>query len=224
MASIQRLKSPLTGEISYRVQIRVKGKPTLSETFPKKDEAKHWANSTETAIREGKHFPHLKAAKTTFAALVARYDDSVLKDANEKLQLNQRKQLQWFNERFVGLSLAEITPDKIAEARDALLAEKFARGKPRKDEKSGETIPPATYSRAPATVNKCLRVLGRVFNLAVREWRLLDRNPAADISKKKEPQGRTRFLTDEERTKLLEACAVSDWKPLHTLVLLALST
>ena len=33
MASIQKIKSPLTGEISYRVQVRVKGRPSESETF-----------------------------------------------------------------------------------------------------------------------------------------------------------------------------------------------
>lgn len=76
MASIQRIRSPLTGRVSYRVQIRVKGRPALFETFPKKDEAKRWADATETAIREGRHFPHLKAMRTTFAALVARHGEA----------------------------------------------------------------------------------------------------------------------------------------------------
>jgi len=39
MASIQRIKSELTGGISYRVQVRVKGRPALSETFPNLKEA-----------------------------------------------------------------------------------------------------------------------------------------------------------------------------------------
>ena len=58
MASIQRIKSPLTGEISYRAQVRVKGRASESATFPNLKEAKIWAGSIETAIREGKHFPH----------------------------------------------------------------------------------------------------------------------------------------------------------------------
>lgn len=33
-----------------------------------------------------------------------------------------------------------------------------------------------------------------------------------------------RFLTDEERDSLLKACADCDWQPLHTPVLLAIST
>lgn len=58
----------------------------------------------------------------------------------------------------------------------------------------------------------------------MKERRLLDRNPVSDISRKKEPRGRTRFLSDEERTALLEACAHSDWAPLNALVLLAITT
>jgi hypothetical protein len=39
MASIQRIVSPITSAISYRVQVRVKGRPTQSETFPNRKEA-----------------------------------------------------------------------------------------------------------------------------------------------------------------------------------------
>jgi len=61
-------------------------------------------------------------------------------------------------------------------------------------------------------------------SFAVGERWLLERNPVSDISRKKEPRGRTRFLTDEERATLLDACGKSDWPALHTLVLLAITT
>jgi len=57
MASIQRIKSELTGAISYRVQVRVKGRPAQLETFPNKREAERWAQSVESAVREQRHFP-----------------------------------------------------------------------------------------------------------------------------------------------------------------------
>jgi integrase len=63
-----------------------------------------------------------------------------------------------------------------------------------------------------------------LFTVAVKEWRLVDRNPVREISKKKEARGRIRFLSDSERDALLEACAKSDWPALHALVLLAIST
>ena len=111
----------------------------------------------------------------------------------------------------------------MAEARDALASETFSRGKPRKAE-DGTEIPPNQYKRSGATVNRYLATLGHVFTVAIKEWRLVDRNPVRDISKKKEAHGRVRFLSDPERDALLEACAKSDWPALHTLVLLAIST
>ena len=39
MASIQRIKSPLTGDISYRAQVRVKGRPAESKTFTNRKDA-----------------------------------------------------------------------------------------------------------------------------------------------------------------------------------------
>ena len=53
MASIQRIVSPLTGVVSYRAQVRVKGRVSESETFPNRKEAKDWAASIETAVQRG---------------------------------------------------------------------------------------------------------------------------------------------------------------------------
>jgi integrase len=136
--------------------------------------------------------------------------EAVQRDCAHGLARNRKaareKHLKWSEEQFEALTLAEITADRIFEARDTLAAEKFTRGKPEKDPKPGELKAPAEYARSPATCNKYLIALPRVLNLAVKEWRLMDRNPAADIGKKKEPRGRVRFLSDEERAALLEAC------------------
>ena len=47
MASIQRIVSPLTGEVAYRVQVRRKGRPPDSARFPNREEAVAWAESLE---------------------------------------------------------------------------------------------------------------------------------------------------------------------------------
>jgi integrase len=49
-------------------------------------------------------------------------------------------------------------------------------------------------------------------------------NPVVQISKPKEAQGRTRFLNDEERERLLVVCRSSQSTYLFTIVTLALST
>jgi hypothetical protein len=73
MASIQRITSSLTGEISYRAQVRIKGQRAQSQTFPNRKEAQQWANSIETSIRENRFFPQAKASRLTFRSIAERY-------------------------------------------------------------------------------------------------------------------------------------------------------
>ena len=70
MATIVKVPSTKEGgKPAYRAQVRVRGRPSESATFPTKAEAKAWATSIESAIREGKHFPHAAAKRTNFDAL-----------------------------------------------------------------------------------------------------------------------------------------------------------
>ena len=136
MASIQRLVSPLTGEVVYRAQVRRKGRRAESATFPNRKEAKAWAESLESAIRENRHFPHAAAKRTSFDALARDYTDTVLADFDLKEKATRIRQLHWWSRQFSGLSLAEITADPISQARDKLAAETFTRGRPRQDKKN----------------------------------------------------------------------------------------
>ncbi len=224
MASIQRLKSPLTGAVSYRAQVRVKGRRSESGTFPTKAEAKAWAASIESAIREGRYFPHAAAKRTAFDALAEDYAETVLPEFGEAERATRVQRLEWWSRQFAGLTLAEITADRISKARDALAAEKYTRGKPRVNKRTGAVKPPKEFARSGATVNRYIATLSHALSFAVKERRLLDRNPASDIARKKEPRGRTRFLSDAEREALLVACGQSQWPALRALVLLAITT
>jgi integrase len=62
------------------------------------------------------------------------------------------------------------------------------------------------------------------FKLAVEEWLWLEASPMARVRKPKEPRGRVRYLDDDERCRLLEACRQSSNRMLHTIVVLALAT
>jgi integrase len=227
MASIQRIVSPLTKDVSYRAQVRVGSRPSESATFPNKKEALAWAASVETAIREGKHFPHAAARRTSFDALAKDYVDTVLSKFDETQRATRTKQLMWWAERFRGITVAEVTADRITKARDECAAETFTKvrsGKPRTDKKTGEVIPPKQFKRTPATINRYMAALSHAMTFAMKERRLIDRNPVGDIPREKEPRGRTRFLSDAERTALLNACEKSEWAPLSALVLLAITT
>ena len=211
MASIQRIVSPLTGEVAYRVQVRRKGRPPESARFPNRKEAVAWAESLETSIREGRHFPHAAAKRTSFDALAKDYVETVLGEFTSKERLTRERQLAWWSEQFAGLSLADVTPDRISKARDQLAAETFSRGRSKKHPRTGELVSPKEYKRSGATVNRYIAALSHALSFAVKERRLLQRNPVSDIRRKTESRGRTRVLSDADRTRLLRSCAESAW-------------
>ena len=223
MASIQRIVSRITGAVSYRAQVRAKGRAPDGKTFPNRKEAQQWAQSLEAAIRENRYFPHQKASRTLFAEVVNRYRDTVLPGQRASNRETVSRQLDWWSKRFAGRTLAEITPDLVAAAREYLATTTYARAKPKMGD-DGKEVSSKQYTRSGATVNRYLAALSHLFSIASREWQLTDRNPVREINKKKESRGRVRFLSDLERQRLLDACAKSKWKPLHTLVLLAIST
>lgn len=139
-------------------------------------------------------------------------------------RVSRERHLNWWKERFIGKTISEITADVVAVARDELAEGTFARSKERTNKRTGAVMAPKQYQRSGATANRYLAALSHLFTIAVKEWRLVDRNPVRDVSKKKEARGRVRFLSDEERDALLSACQESAWSGLLTLVLLAIST
>jgi integrase len=253
MASIYRRVSKLTGDVTWRAQVRVKGR-SESKNFPTKGEAQEWAESVATAIRQHKHFPHAAATRMGFAKLVSDYTETVLPEFDEVQQAARTRHLEWFAQQFVGLNVAEVTATEISKARDALAAETFSRQPPIPEAvrskvlallKAGKThaeimaateqsltivrrvvsgSKPAHGKRTGSTVNRYMATLSALMSFAAKERRLIDRNPVGDISRKKESRGRTRFLSDDERARLLAACNASEWPPLGALVLLAVTT
>jgi integrase len=83
---------------------------------------------------------------------------------------------------------------------------------------------PRHTRRSNATVNHYLAALSHVFTIAVKEWQWCDDNPVHKVTKPRLPRGRVRFLSDEERLRLLAACQASRNPYLHTIVVLALAT
>jgi integrase len=99
---------------------------------------------------------------------------------------DQARQLRWWKTRLGHYALADTTPALIAEYRDRL--------------KRG---------RAGATAVRYLAVLSYAFTVAIREWQWCAGNPVLKITKLREPRGRVRFLSDQERHQLLGACQAS---------------
>ncbi|MCD4750479.1 MAG: site-specific integrase [Thermoanaerobaculales bacterium] len=214
MANIEE-RTAKDGETSYRVLIRLKGHPAVSATFKGKTKAKKWASDTESAIRDGRYFKTSEAARHTFAEMIDRYLADVMPRKSERQQQLQTVQLGWWKDELGPITLDKLTPAVIVEKRD-LLARKPVPG----FETDGET----PRMRSAGSVNRHLAALGHVLTIAVNEWAWLDDSPMRKVSKLKEARGRVRFLSDDERKKLLQTCKESKDSHLYPLVVVALST
>ncbi len=206
MASIKELKDK-DGKTRFHVQVRIKGSPPQYASFKRKTDAERWIQQTESAIREGRHFKTTEAKKHTLGALIDRYIRDVL-PTKHKCKQRQGSQLIWWKQQLGGYLLSDVSPAMIAEQRDVLLRGITKQGK----------------IRSPATVVRYLAALSHAFTIAIKEWGWIEDSPIRKVTKPREPRGRVRFLDDDERAKLLEACQQSTNPYLYTIVVLALST
>jgi integrase len=200
MAAIRK-RINTDGSTSFHVQIRLKGHAPETASFRRLTDARKWAQQTEAAIREGRHFPQSAARQRTLADLIDRYSRTVLPHKKPNNIAVQRPQLAVWRERLGHLRLADVTPAVLAEQRDTL-----------------------SQGLSPGTVRQYFLAISHVFNVAVREWQWIASNPVHHVNKPRKPQGRVRHLSDEERQRLLAACKGSKSPWLYTIVVLALAT
>ena len=206
MAAIEPRRSD-DGTLSYRVKVRLKGHPVASGTFQRITDARRWAQSTEAAIREGRYFKTVEAKLHTLGDLVHRYIAEVLPN-KPKNASNAEQHLLWWKATLGDYLLADVTPALIVQCRNDLLATTTRRG----------------TKMANATVVRYMASLSHAFSLGVKDWQWLDDSPMRKVSKPREPRGRERFLSDDERNRLLLACKASSSRFLYIVVVLALST
>lgn len=207
MANIEK-RTAKSGAISYRVKIRLRGYPEQIATFARITDAKKWIQDTESAIREGRHFKTSESKKHTAKELIDRYMVEILPRKPKSIS-DQKTQLGWWRNSIGSFLLSDITPALITEHRSKL---------------SSETSDRKGVRRTDATVNRYCAALSHCFSIAVKEWGWMQDNPLLKIKKFKEPRGRVRYLSDEERERLLQACKESQSPFLYILTILAIST
>lgn len=157
---------------------------------------------TEQAIREGRYFERIEGKKHTLKEAIERYLSEYPCDGMRRCHFKR------WRGRIGETVLADISPVLINDIIKLWKEEPNDRGEIRQG----------------STLNRHITSLSCVFTAAVRDWGWTSKNPVRDVRRQKEPKGRIRFLSDEEREKLLTACKESDCPYLYLVVVLALST
>lgn len=208
MATIVERKNK-KDETYYQAKVRMKGFPPESASFKQKTKAVKWANSIEVAMREGRYFKTVESKKHTLADLIDRYIEFELPQRKSD-QGKFKMQLLWWKDKIGAYMLSDITPALLSQYKEILGTEESPKPK------NGNT------TRSNATVNRYMACLSIVLSKAVKEWQWMEENPMFKVEKKKEPRGRIRFLSDDERKNLLDECKKSS-KELYLLTLIAVS-
>ncbi len=205
MATIEK-RTGKDGDASYRVKVRLRGCPVQCASFAKLTDAKRWGQQTETAIREGRYFQTLEGRKHTLTDAIERYEAEGM--AHMRTREDVRSRLVWWKAELGHVLIADVTPAAVRKSLERFASEPSRWGR----------------SRGASTVNHMRQALAGVLTLAWREWEWIETNPMPRVRKKAEPKGRVRFLSDDERKRLLAACRGSSNADLYPAVLLALTT
>ena len=136
------------------------------------------------------------------------------------------QRLSWWKARLGPvLTLQDLTDDHVHAALEDL-ASRPARHYVGKDDEGRPVLEFKKRAMAPATVNRYGAALAAVITWAIKK-RIAPKgyvHPCRSVERRQENNERTRFLSDDELRRLLDACRASAWPRLYALVLAALTT
>lgn len=133
--------------------------------------------------------------------------------------------ISWWVERFPDRPATSITDDDVFEGLEAL-AQGPARRYAGRDIDGRRIFRARAERRSKSTLNRYHVALAALFSWAIKRRRMPKgwENPCRLIERHREPDGVVRFLSDDERERLLVACRASAWPLMYALVLLAITT
>lgn len=218
MATIEKRVRSDSGQPYYRVRIRIAGLPQKQKTFKRLTDAKLWAQQVEGAARRGDVTNVIATARgKTLADVIGRYKREILPHMAPTTQRAAETYLGHWERVLGAYAISYITPDSITAEIEALADA----GDTRRKLDDGQR-PNRPKSRK--TLKHYRDTLAVLFKHA-KAWGWTAANPMDGVNAiTKIRDERTRFLTDDERTKLLDACKASENKSLYPVVVFALST
>ncbi len=209
MATITRLSR--NSGVRYKAIIKYRGRVVKTKTFSSKNAARAWAKRIESD-QEMIRALGVPGYRITFAQLAEEY----LAQWRGKDKAVPSKVRQWV-ELLGDRTLTDIEPHEIQSA-----LEKYGNGNVIHGVGVGRTME-TKKKRAPGTYNRWRAQISVMFSFAIKR-RYVTANPVRLVPALPEAKGRVRWLSDEERERLLKACKRSDWPKLHLLVVLAITT
>jgi len=168
-----------------------------------------------TIAREGRIFSLAELCDALMASYIGR-DEAIV----------SRLRYWRDRDRFGDRPAHEISIDDVEDALADLAAHGQRRVYMGRDPDGARRFKPSGKPMAETTLNRYLTTLGSLYKWA-RKRRLLPRgfvSPTRGVERNPENNARIRYLTDEERERLLAVCRVSSWSRLYMLVLMAITT
>jgi integrase len=212
MATITKLQRK-TGTV-YKARIRRPLRGELTRTFSTRSDALRWARKVEAEVDRDEAGITSEASKHTLSQAIKRYRKEVLPDLQPETRRKYEQHLDHWEPKLGHLRLSDCRAEKIAAARDELLATpisaKAEGGKPRK--------------RSATTANRYMATLAAVFTATVKRWHWLQVSPMQQVATPAEKNGGTRFLSEDELKRLLDVCRQSESPDLLLAVLLSITT
>lgn len=197
MASIRKFRD------KWRAEVRRQGHKPMSKVFITKKAAQKWAKETEIALESGDlHNLNNK----TVADMIDRYLDEY-----PDTKAYHRTILDFWKGELGKQRLSRIRRAHVIEGRKALIAQVVKKG------------PGKGKPLAPATINRRVAFLSKVFRIAVEEWDWARDNPC-HVRSLKEDNERDRLLSESEQKALYEALKSHREPGLYPFVMVALYT
>lgn len=150
-----------------------------TKCFPSKREAQQWAAMTETMLRQKEKLP--VSQRFTLAEVMNRYSEEV----SIKKRTGSREQLRIEALKAqlpAHLPIGDITPDHLGKWRDKRLKEVQA-----------------------GSVLRDFNILSPIFQTAMTEWGLIDKNPCSLTKRPRAPDHREVLLTRRQIILMLKA-------------------
>jgi integrase len=200
MATIEKLLRE-SGPV-YKAKVRRRGHPTVTKSFKTRTDAERWARKLETGIDRDDAGLTTPGQKHTLTEAIRQYRKEKLPELRPNTARPYATHLDHWEQRLGHLRLSEVSAVKVAEARDELTA----------------------AGKAPATVNRYLATLASVLTACVKRWHWLHESPMRAVAKPVVRNAKTRFLSEDELSRLLQACKESESPDLYLAVLLSITT